>query len=182
MKHILTTITLTVLSFLVLAPLNVSAQEKYGRTLNIALGIGGHTGYTGYADRTIPVVNINYEFDVAQNFTLAPFISFYTYSARHDNYTYRENVVPIGIKGTYYFDELLNAGSDWDFYGAGSVGFVFVDSRWDSGYDGDRYYFNKGNSLLLDIHIGAEYHINSKFGVFLDLSSGTSTIGIAIHH
>jgi len=35
--------------------------------------------------------------------------------------------------------------------------------------------------LFLNIHIGAEYHINKKVGVFLDLSSGVSTIGLAIH-
>lgn len=156
-------------------------QEHYGKTLNIGLGVGGHSGYSRYVGRALPVININYEFDAASNFTLAPFISFYTYSGKNDNYTYRENVIPVGVKGFYYFDNLLKAGSAWDFYGAGSLGFAFVNSRWDSGYDGDKDYFNKGNSIFLDIHIGAEYHFNSKFGMFLDLSSGISTLGIAIH-
>src|SRR4051812_15675300 len=89
------------------------AQEKYGRTLNLGIGIGGYSGYYGYTGRSLPVFSINYEFDVAKNFTLAPFVSFYTFSNSYywgnkNNpyryYTYRETVVPIGVKGTYYFD------------------------------------------------------------------------------
>lgn len=179
MKHLIHS-TIVIL-FLFIFQFNASAQEQYGKTLNVSLGIGGHTGYSGYAGHSLPVVNVNYEFNVAPYFTLAPSISFYTYSGKHDNYTYRESVIPVGLKGTYYFDNLLNAGSAWDFYGAGSVGFAFVNSRWDAGYDGNKYYFNKGNSLFLDLHIGAEYHFNSKIGMFLDLSSGISTLGIAIH-
>lgn len=180
MKQLIS-ITLTVFTLLFFIPFNTSAQENYGKTINISLGIGGHSGYSGYAGYSLPVLNINYEFDVASYFTLAPFISFYTYSGKYDNYTYKENVIPVGLKGTYYLDDLLNAGSSWDFYGAGSIGFAFVNSRWDSGYLGDKHYFNKGNSAFVDIHIGAEYHFNSKIGMFLDLSSGISTLGIAIH-
>lgn len=36
-------------------------------------------------------------------------------------------------------------------------------------------------ALYLDGHIGAEYHISQKIGIFLDLSSGVSTFGLAIH-
>lgn len=166
------------------------AQEKYGRALNLGLGIGGYSGYYGYVGRTLPVLNINYEFDVAENFTLAPFISFYTYTNRYywgnNNYPYRyytytETVVPVGLKGAYYFDKLLHANSKWDFYLAGSLGFSIVNSTWDSDYYGDKNYYNRGNSLFMDFHIGAEYHFNDRLGAFLDLSSGVSTIGLAIH-
>lgn len=179
MKH-LVIITVAVLSLFIFN-VNASAQEQYDKTLNIGLGLGGYSGYSGYAGHSLPVIAINYEFNVARQFTLAPFISFYTYAGKYDNYTYREYVVPVGVKGTYYFDNLLNAGSAWDFYGAGSLGFAFVNSQWDTGYNGDKQYFNKGNALFLDLHIGAEYHFNSKVGMFLDLSSGISTLGVAIH-
>ncbi|MFA6924812.1 MAG: hypothetical protein WC223_11240 [Bacteroidales bacterium] len=185
------------LFFLSVLSFNISAQEatsteKFGNTLNLGLGIGGYSGYYGYIGHSLPVFHADYEFGVANNFTLAPFINFYSYSNRyywgnnHDNYPYKyyyyhETVIPIGAKGTYYFDKLLNANSKWDFYLAGSLGFAIVSSRWDNGYYGDRNYYHNANPLFLDIHIGTEYHLNNSLGLFLDLSSGVSTIGLAIH-
>jgi hypothetical protein len=162
--------------------------EKYGNTLNLAVGIG----YYGYINHSVPVLHLNYEFDVANNFTLAPFISFYQYDNTHyyrdpkknypsGYYGYRATVIPIGLKGTYYFDQILNASSKWDFYLAGSLGFAIVSTKWDDNYYGDRNDYNRANPLYLDLHIGAEYHISNKLGIFLDLSSGISTLGLSIH-
>jgi len=171
-------------------PVTGYAQETYGRSLNLGLGIGGYAGYYKYVNRSMPVFHIDYEIDVAKNFTLAPFLSIYTYSNDvywdrgnnpPQNYRYRETVLPIGVKGTYYFDDLLEAHSDWDFYLGGSLGIAIVNANWEVGYDGDKNYYHDGNNLFLNIHIGAEYHINKKVGVFLDISSGVSTIGLAIH-
>jgi len=167
-------------------------NTAYGKTLNLGLGIGGYAGYYGYAGQTLPVLHLNYEFDVAKDFTLAPFISYYSFSRRYyygnnslnhpyKNYTYREVVIPIGAKGTYYFDNILNANSKWDFYLASSLGFAIVSRSWDNDYYGDKNYFRHGNSLFLDFHIGTEYHLSKRVGLFLDLSTGVSTIGLAIH-
>jgi|ERR1035437_5712249 hypothetical protein len=161
---------------------NLSAQrnvhyysDEYGHTLNIGLGIGGYSSYYG---RALPVLDVNYEFGVARNFTLAPFISFYSYSDGN----YRETVTPIGVKGSLYLDQLLHAGSDWDFYVAGSLGFALVTTTWDANYPvADRTYYHQTDPLYLDFHIGTEYHISRNIGAFLDLSTGVSTIGIAIH-
>jgi hypothetical protein len=167
-----------------------NSSEKFGNTLNLGLGIGGYSGYYGYVGHDMPVFHADYEFDVVKNFTLAPFISFYSYRdgyywGNHDNpyrfYYYHETVVPIGVKGTYYFNQLLHANTKWDFYLAGSLGFAIVHSYWDNGYDGDRNYYRNASPLFLDLHIGTEYHISKKIGVFLDISTGVSTIGIAIH-
>ena len=161
-----------------------SSYEKYGNVLNIGVGVGYYGSYYG----NMPVLQVNYEFDVAKDFTLAPFIGIYTY--RYDNYWkgpkkgyrnyyYRETVIPIGIKGSYYLDDIFDAGPKWDFYGAGSIGFAFRTVTWENGYEGDR---NLSHSrLFLDLHIGTEYHINKRVGLFLDLSTGASTIGLAFH-
>lgn len=183
MKRLLTLVILAMCC--VLMATNADAQERFGRTLNLGIGAGGFSGYSRYAAHFVPVLNLNYEIDVARNFTLAPSISFYSYSDSYywsnDNYTYRETVVPISLKGTYYFDELLEANTSWDFYAAASAGFALVNSRWEAGYDGDRNHFNRRRSVFLDLHAGAEYHFNKKVGVYLDLSSGVSTIGFAFH-
>jgi len=175
-------LTTTFLFLMVISATSIFAQgrfdnERYGNTLNLGLGLGGYAGYYGYVGTIVPVFHANYEFDVARNFTLAPFITFYTY--HKDNY--RETVVPMGVRGTYYFDYLLNANPKWDFYLAGSLGFALRGTTWDNGYTGTRDDYNRGAPLFLDFHAGAEYHITDKLGVFLDLSSGVSTIGLAIH-
>lgn len=179
--------------FLVFLSLNASANpvskpvnRSYGNTLNIGLGIG----YYGYVGHNTPVVHANYEFDVAKNFTLAPFISMYTYKKYYywggpnhpyQDYSYVQTVIPMGVKGSYYFDEILKANSKWDFYLAGSLGFALRRTKWQNTYYGDTKVINEGSNLYLDAHIGSEYHINSKAGLFLDLSTGVSTFGVAVH-
>ena len=162
------------------------ASEKFGNTLNAGMGIG----YYGYVGHSMPVVHADYEIDVAKNFTLAPFITYYSYrnyyfwgdpKYLYRNYSYRQTVIPIGVKGTYYFDKILNASSKWDFYLAGSLGFAFRMTTWESGYYGQATINHGENSLYLDLHVGTEYHLSSSAGLFLDLSSGLSTFGLGIH-
>lgn len=169
---------------------NGYSQEKYGRTLNLGLGVAGHYGYYKYAGRSIPVFNINYEIDVAKNFTLAPFASIYTFTddyywGNNNNpdryYRYSEVVIPIGVKGYYYFDDLINIPSEWDIYAGASLGAVIVNSTWESGYLGDKNYYHGNNNIYLDIHIGASYQLSDRIGAYLDLSTGISTVGIEIH-
>jgi hypothetical protein len=177
------TITLTLMLALMVSGTNLLAQKthssaKFGNTLNLGLGVGGYYGYYHYAGHSLPVFSVNYEFDVAKNFTLAPFITFWTYRNDYDHY--RESIVPVGVKGTYYLDQALRAGSDWDFYLAGSLGFAIVKSTWDDGYYGETYYHNV-SPLFLDLHVGTEYHLSNRVGLFLDLSTGVSTLGLAFH-
>lgn len=164
------------------------AYEKFGKTLNLGVGVG----YYGYVGHSLPVGTMNFEFDVARYFTLAPFVGIYSYqnsyywgNPNNGNpyryYSYRETAVPIGIKGTYYFDKLFRANAKWDFYAAGSVGFVFRSVTWENGYYGDKHEYRNASPLYLDAHIGAEYHMTQKAGIFLDLSTGVSTFGFAFH-
>ena len=165
----------------------LQAQEKFGNRLNLSVGTSYGNGY--YYGHSFPLM-LNYEFDVARNFTLAPFISFYTYSNYYITqnprknfyayqYNYRTVVVPVGVKGSYYFDELLNAGEKWDFYAAVSLGFAFRSTTWEDGYVvKDVPYTESG--IYLNFHAGAEYHFTEKIGMFLDLSSGSSNIGMSI--
>ncbi len=162
------------------------SSEKYGKSLNLGLGLG----YYGYAGRTMPVIHADYEFDVARNFTLAPSLSFYSYRRSYywgsndrpfRYYNYRETVIPIGVKGSYYFDQLFKAGPKWDFYAAASLGATIVKASWDSDYYGDKNVYSNPGVLFFDVHAGAEYHMNDKTGLYLDLSSGVSTFGLAVH-
>lgn len=184
----------TILSILLLGMISVSdlsaqenpSGENFGNTLNLGLGVG----YYGYIGHSIPVVHLNYEFGVANYFTLAPFVSVFSYRNNYywgnphyppRTYSYRETVIPVGLKGSYYFDKIFSAGSKWDFYLAASLGFAIRKTTWESGYYGDVNVHHRSSGLYLDAHIGSEYHFNSKLGMYLDLSSGISTVGLAFH-
>ena len=160
------------------------AYENYGHTLNIGVG----PGYFGYLGESVPFIFFNYEIQVVHNFTLAPFIGFASYQSNpnynYDGqyYYYRETVVPVGVKGTYYFDRLLNLNRRWDVYVAASLGFNYYDVVWQNGYYGNTNESVTPSHLYLDAHIGGEYHMTRHVGLFLDLSTGVSTIGLAFHH
>jgi hypothetical protein len=193
------TLIFTSLLFFAAAGINLKAQddatlqstpahEKFGKTLNLGAGVG----YYRYVGHTMPVGTVNFEFDIARNFTLAPFLGVYTYQNSYywsnpnkddsyRRYYYREIAVPVGVKGTYYFDQLFHANTRWDFYAAGSVGFVFRTVTWEADYYGDRHVYQTASPLYLDAHIGAEYHMTNHTGLFLDLSTGISTFGLAFH-
>ena len=166
----------TLLSVLIIFGTNLSAQQRTANSgnysgLNVGLGIG----YNGYY-RSLPVFHLNYEFNVARNFTLAPFITFYSNPNVYDHY--KATIIPIGVKGTIYLDQILKANSNWDFYVAGSLGFTYI--RWEDRYVRPDVYYGP-NPLFLDFHVGTEYHLSSKVGLFLDLSTGVSTVGLAFH-
>lgn len=165
--------------------MGAKAQEKYGNTLNLGVGVSYYGYYFG-----APAVNLNYEFDVFRNFTLAPSISAATYRSYnywgdvrnpYRDYYYRETFVPVGVKGCYYFDELFNAGDKWDFYAGATVGFTFRTVTWENGYNGDHYARHYATPLFGALHIGSEVHLNSKVGLFLDVSTGFSTFGLGLH-
>ncbi|HXD94669.1 MAG TPA: hypothetical protein VNX01_15795 [Bacteroidia bacterium] len=165
--------------------------EKYGNTLNLGAGIG----YYGNIGILTPAVMLNYEFDIFRDFTLAPFVgastfqeSYYWGNPNLPNsdpsyryYNYRETVIPVGIKGTYYFDEWLHVNPKWDLYLATSIGFAFKTVVWENGYNGNTGAYQAVNPLYVAMHIGGEYHLSRKAGLFLDLSTGISTFGLAIH-
>ena len=183
-------ITFTALFILLLVRFNSSAQqasttnyEEFGNTLNLGIGIG----YYGYINHTAPVLHADYELNVAKDFTLAPFIYYYSYrnywgdsKFPYKDYYYRTTVIPIGVKGTYYFDDLLDANSKWDFYLGASLGFAIRKTSWENGYYGTDIR-RSSSGIYGDGHIGTEYHFNNKLGIFLDLSSGISTLGLAFH-
>jgi hypothetical protein len=178
------------LAIISLTQSSVFSQEKYGHTLNLGIGVGGNYGYYNYIGSTIPVLHLDYEIEAAKYFTLAPFINAHSYTRVRKwgnnnfpdrDYRYRETALAVGLKGAYYFDNIVKAGSKWDFYLAGSIGFMQAFARWDDGYDGDRNYYQSPNRIYLDLHAGAEYKISKRTGIFLDLSTGISTLGLAFH-
>ncbi|MDI1354168.1 MAG: hypothetical protein PSX36_04590 [bacterium] len=182
---------LFILLFVIGFGFTMSAQKygstpalKFGKTLNLGAGLG-YGDYVGYA---APIIMLNMEFDIARNVTLAPFIGFYTYSNTYywgnpnypyRYYSYRETGVPLGVKGVYYFDELLHANPKWNFYAGASLGLAFHKRVWDEGYYGDKTIVHAESPFYASAHVGARYLFTTKFGLYLDLSTTFSTFGLS---
>jgi len=166
-----------------------NTAEKHGMVLNLNAGLG----YYFYVGRTLPVTSINFQFDVFKNFTLAPAIGMYSFNKNYlwrdsnlpiDTYRYytcNVTVIPIGVKGTYYFDELLNASSKWDIYTAVSTGFLYTFIVWEQGYRGNVNEYKASAPLYFALHVGGAYHLNHRAALVADLSTNVSSIGIAIN-
>ena len=157
-------------------------NEHFGHTYNLGLG----PGYFGAYLMRSPYFTFNYEIEALPNFTVAPFIGFSTYRSNPQTYGgryyhYRGTIVPMGVKATYYFDDLIDLPYRWDLYAAGSLGFTYISKRWEDGYEGTVGNLPGIRPLFLDVHIGTEYHISDRTGIFLDLSTGVSVVGVALH-
>lgn len=161
-------------------------SEQFGNTLNLGVGMG-YFSYIGYA---VTAFHADYELSLSRNFTLAPFIDMFSiqdqvYWGNNQNsyryYHYREMAFPIGLKGSYYLDRFLNLNRNWDLYLAASVGVTIRTFTWQDG-DNAQSSVNEGSGpLFLELHAGGEYHATRRLGIFVDLSTRVSTIGLSIH-
>jgi len=86
----------------------------------------------------MPVLHTTLNLIVVKNFTLAPFITVFSYQnniigeiriIRIGIINYRQTVIPIGVKGSYYFDQILKAGHKWDFYLAAFFGSCYTENN-----------------------------------------------------
>jgi len=145
MKRICTTLALAILLFAGGNSLN--AQEVY-EALNMKIDIGSIFG-----------INVNYEFDIADQITVAPvaLIDF-------------DGDFGIGARGAYYFDEIFSLTEPWDTYAGLELG----------------YRFTNNGDFALGIFIGGEWHINDQWGLLLEITGGSNlssgiAVGAAIH-
>lgn len=157
-------------------------SEPMGRAFNAGMG----PGYFGGLQLPAPYTTINYEYEVAGYTTIAPFLGFASYRSAPQvlggkNYYYRATILPVGIKATYYLDKLLHIPCRWDVYVAGSAGYAFTTKEWDYGYPGTDDAVPGITPHFLLLHLGAEYHVSKRTGLFADVSTGVATFGFAIH-
>lgn len=143
MKKIYTVLSLAML--LLAGGKNLKAQESY-TGLNMLVNLG-----------TISAINVNYEFDVADQITVAP-VALIDFDGNFG----------IGAKGSYYFDQIFNLTDPWDAYAGLDLGYRFGS-----------------NDFNIGVFVGGEWHINEQWGILLELGGGNlsfgANIGAAVH-
>ena len=74
-SNILLLIALTIVGNNLFAQQATARHENYGNTLNLGVGLG----YYGYVGHSTPVWHADFEFRAGRDFTIAPFIAWYSY-------------------------------------------------------------------------------------------------------
>ncbi len=128
----------------------------------------------------IPVF-LRYEQPVADNITVGGDLSYQSKSENYGFYKWNHTIVGLNGRGSYHFNELLDAPDEWDFYAGVSLGYFF----WKTKYDGSGIfdYTGSGNGgFSIGAHVGARYFINEKIGITAEAGGGSilagGTIGV----
>jgi len=100
------------------------------------------------------LVGINYEIPVHEDITIAPGIGT----------SLDLDWVNLGVKGNYYFDNLLGLSDDaWDVYGGANAGYsVFNGAKND----------NDESDVNLGLQFGGRYFWNDKWGLYVEIAGG----------
>lgn len=94
-----------------------------------------------------------YEIPVAKDISIAPF------GATNIDLSY----IIAGVKGNYYFDNLIGITDPFDFYAGVNAGyaFPFLDSNKDASFD-------------IGAQVGGRWFWNEKWGLYVEMGGGKS--------
>ncbi len=132
------------------------------------------TAGIGISDWGMPLF-ATYEHPVADNVTVGGRLSFQSKLETHI-YKWKHNIVGVNARGSYHFNELLNAPAEWDFYAGASMGYYL----WNTKYTGQGLFVYSGqgkSGFNIDAHVGARYFIQDNFGLSVELGGGSVLAG-----
>lgn len=136
------------------------------KMLSVGLGVSGW-GIPIYA---------RFEMPIADNITVGGSLSFqsknYSYTTA---YKYRITYIGINGRGSYHFNELLNAPDEWDFYAGASLGYFIASYSGD-----DSPVLTGGSTVSVGVHVGARYFLNEKIALNAEAGGGSALAGATI--
>ena len=95
------------------------------------------------------LIGLSYELPVATDISVSPF-------AGTD---FELNFLTLGVKGNYYFDNLLSITSAFDFYAGANAGYAL-------GLGGN------GSDFDFGLQVGGRWFWSEKWGLYLELAGG----------
>ena len=139
-------------------------------------GSGLATVGVGFSGWGIPIF-VRYEHPVADNITVGGAASFQTHSENWSSYKWKHTIVGLNARGSYHFNEIINAPDEWDFYGGVSLGYYIWNTKYDG--PGSAYVYSGGGSGGFNIgaHVGATYFVKDNLGITVELGGGSVLAG-----
>ncbi len=119
---------------------------------------------------------LRYEQAVADNITVGGNLSFQSKTEKYAGFRWNHTIVGVNARGSYHFNELFDVPEEWDFYGGGSLGYYF----WNTKIDGSGAFPYSGSGsggFNIGGHIGGRYFVNEKLGIMLELGGGSVLAG-----
>lgn len=108
------------------------------------------------------LIGLSYDIPVATDIAVTPFAST----------DFDINYLIIGVKGSYYFDNLISLPEPWDLYAGANAGYGLGIN------DGN------GNDLDIGLQVGGRWFWNDKWGIYLEFGGGklgnTGGLGITM--
>lgn len=161
---------------LVLVLFGLFATPGYAQYNPFTDGSGLVTVGVGFSGWGIPIF-ARYEHPVADNITVGGTISFQTHGETYGSYKWKHTITGLNARGSYHFNEILNAPDEWDFYAGASLGYFI----WNTKYDGPGTTFDYGGSgsggFSVGAHVGARYFVSEKIAVGIEGGGGSVLSG-----
>ncbi len=150
---------------------SVQAQEKYN---NIHVGLEA----SNYGFGVMGSANFN----VVDNVAVGPIVMLKFNGNAIGYYRWFNTFIGLGVKGDYYFDELLPIPKEFDVYAGGHAGWYIVRST--SSYNGPAaiYYdtpkskYGNGRPFV-QVEVGGRWHFKPKMSLFAEVYSGYPASG-----
>ena len=110
------------------------------------------------------LIGVTYDIPVATDIAVSPFVGT----------NFDLSYLTVGVKGNYYFDNLVNLLPAFDFYAGANVGYGFkIDDN-----------PNNDNDLDLGLQVGGRWFWSEKWGLYLEIGGGklggTGGLGITM--
>lgn len=108
------------------------------------------------------LIGISYDIPVHTDIAVAPFIGT----------NFDLSYLTLGVKGNYYFDNIIGLPEAWDFFAGVNAGYgLAIENNVDNDFD-------------LGLQVGGRWFWNDKWGLYLELGAGkigpTSGLGITM--
>ncbi|MBB6460820.1 hypothetical protein [Flammeovirga kamogawensis] len=155
-----------------------SAAGNYSGVHHLNVGLASYWNHGGTG------IQLDYEFHLAKDFTVAPSLSYASHiHQHHNNDDWRHSTIGLGARFRWYADRVLNISHPkWDVFASGDIGFAINSYKYvgDGSHNHNEDYNGSTSSpLWIGLGIGGKYHFNDKIGLQLIIGSGAQ-IGIHV--
>ena len=158
-----------------------NAYSKGDNLLNIGAGIGSPFFGSGYSSSLAVNPSISYEKGITDEISVGGQVAYagakYKVNVPGADYSFKQNAVYIGARGSYHLNELLKLEPKFDLYGGASLGYVVASVSNSEGFNG-----TTGGGIGFGLFAGGKYYISNNTALFAELgyqSLAVLNVGVA---